>query len=569
VLAPQPPEVRSFLLNSAILNRMTPGLCQAVLDVDGPVERLAELERRNLFLRRIAPTTLPPLAEMAGESTEPQYIYHPLFLAFLRAELHSYLSNAEIEALHRRAARGWEQRGNLEQALSHYQQIDDESQVARLLEQIAPTYLQQGRLEPLARWLDQLEPAMRDQHPRLTLNAGRLRQAEGRVEEAHQLYSKATADFELQQDRAAQGDGLLALAELELLRGYYAEGIELGERALTCWDKTEVRRRTTARCIIGRLQARQGNLPDAESSLEQARRLIRGHDHPLLAFQALRARAWVAYLRGAYHRAIGLNYLAEHEAGREVPPEIIAAFDNPVPAILREWGEDEAAWEMTQRRLEAARQLQDRLALSHAYTDLGNLLLDRERFAEAEESFRQAIAGAEAAGGDGLWRLRGEAHMVYAHVLRGDTHAAVGVAEAALRRCQARAGSPLELALAQTAAALARGSLRPGDDAEASLELPEDARHLLDEAYRTFDRLGVRYGAFVSAALLGLAHLGESEARRHVVTALALAAAEGYAQTIVASRQITLPLLRFALHEGVEARFVTQMLARMGEESGD
>lgn len=135
VLDSQSPELRAFLLRSAVLNRLSPGLCQAVLDVpenvDSPSEWLAGLERRNLFLRRAVPQV---------PQTEPQYTYHPLFLTFLRTELAHRLSNAEVEALHRRAAKAWEQQDDLEQALFHCQQAGDEQGIARLLEQIAPTY---------------------------------------------------------------------------------------------------------------------------------------------------------------------------------------------------------------------------------------------------------------------------------------------------------------------------------------------------------------------------------------------------------------------------------------------
>lgn len=441
-----------------------------------------------------------------------------------------------------------------------------------------------------------MEPAARDQHPHLTLNAGQLRQAEGRVEEARLLYLRAAADFEARQDNTAQGDSLLALAELELLRGHYTEGVELGRQAMICWDEADVWRRTATLCAIGQLQACQGDLSDAEASLKQAKRLIlgpaysprpQGH-HPLLAFQVLRTQAWVAYLQGAYHRAVGLNRLAEQEAGQDVPPEIVAAFRNPMPAILREWGEGEVAWEATHRQLEVARQTQNRLAISHACTDLGNLYLDREQFAEAEESFRQAIAEAKAAGEDGLQQLYGEVCMVYAHFLQGHTTEAAEVAEATLHRCQARDGSPLELALAQTAAALAHAALqqapspRPGGVSGANPSFSAHPRQLLDEAHRTFDRLGVHHGLFISAALIGMAYLAEGttgtesaegqadrrqQARRYVAQAMALAAAEGYIQTIVTSRQVLSSLMLFALREGLEPRFVSQVLARMGPES--
>ena len=577
VLVPQEPEVRAFLLRSAVLDRLTPTACQAVLDgsrdvsVGTSAKWLVDLERRNLFLRRLPPQATFPLPSGAGGDGEPQYTYHPLFLAFLRAELPYHLSNAEIGDLHRRAANVWEQGGSLEAALFHYQQVGDEAGIARLLERIAPAYLQQGRLEPLARWLDLLEPAVRDQHPRLTLNAGRLRQAEGRLEEASRLYRRAADGFDSQQDSPSCGESLLALAELEFLRGRYAEGIALGWQAMARWGEADSPRRATGLCLIGQLQACQGDLSIAEVSLKQAQQLIVGYCYPLLAFRVLRAQAWVAYLQGSYHRAMGLNRLAEHEAGQEVPPAIVAAFHNPVPAILREWGERDAAWQATHQRLEAARESQDQLALTHAHVDLGNLHLDRGQLVEAENAFRQALAAASAVGEDGLYRLYGEIHLVVAHLLQGRQTKAVAMADAALQRGQGRDAAPLELALARLAVALAHiGSSQV-------LGSPSiDSRQLLDGAYEAFEQMDVRYGVFVSAALLGLVYLAAEssdpvdnrrQARRYVAKAMALAAGEGYAQTLVSGGRFTLPLMLFALREGIESRFVGQVLAQMGSQS--
>ncbi len=569
VLTPQPAEVRTFLLQSAVLDHLTPSICQAVLDVPESVENLAQwlarMERHNLFLRRVVFPTLRSTVP-DGADPEPQYAYHPLFLAFLRAELPHHLSQTEIEALHQRAARASERQGDPETALFHFQRIGDESGIARLLEQIAPTYLQAGRFEPLTRWIGQLEPAVRDKYPLLTLHAGRLCQAEGRVEQAHRLYQQAAQTFESQKNHASEGDGLLALAELALVRGRYAAGIELAQQAIDRWPEEDLQRHTGGLCIMGQLHACQGNLVDAELTLKQAKRSTAELDHPLLSFQVLRIHAWVAYVQGAYHRAMGINRLAEQAAGQDVSPEIVASFRNPVPGILREWGEREVAWEAAQRRLEAARLIQDRLSLSHACVDLGNLYLDQGQPDEAQRAFQEAVAEVEAAGEDGLLRLYAEAHLVYAASLQGHTKEAVEVAEAALHRCQARDASPLGVAIAQTAIALSRiGS--PS----------RDPRPSLDQAYHAFERLGVRYGSFVSAILFGAVCLDgrfgdnhepdQEQARGYVAKGLALAAAEGYAQTLVAARHITLPVMLFALREGIEPRFASHILLRMGPES--
>ena len=325
------------------------------------------------------------------------------------------------------------------------------------------------------------------------------------MEEASRLYRRAADGFDIQQDVPSCGESLLALAELELLRGRYAEGIELGWRAMACWGEADSQRRATGLCLIGQLQACQGDLSSAVTSLKQAQQLIVGYCHPPLAFKVLRAQAWVAYLRGAYHRAMGLNRLAEQEAGQEVNPAIVASFHNPVPAILREWGEGDAAWQATHRRLDAAQEIQDQLALAHAHIDLGNLYLDRNQLAGAEEAFRQALAADNAVGEDGLYRLYGEAHLVVVHLLRGRQTKAIAMADAALQRCQGRDAARLELALARLVVALAH----IGSPQSLGL-LSGDSRQLLDQAYEALDQMDVRYGVFVSAALLGLVYLAEA-----------------------------------------------------------
>ena len=45
VLDSQPPEVRSFLVRTAVLERLTGPLCDALLETSGSADTLAELER--------------------------------------------------------------------------------------------------------------------------------------------------------------------------------------------------------------------------------------------------------------------------------------------------------------------------------------------------------------------------------------------------------------------------------------------------------------------------------------------------------------------------------------------
>ena len=239
-------------------------------------------------------------------------------------------------------------------------------------------------------------------------------------------------------------------------------------------------------------------------------------------------------------------------------------FQNPVPSILRMWGQGDAAWHAAHRRLDAARQMRDRIALSSAWVDVGNLHWDRGVYSEAEEAFRKAVEGAKDAGEDGLVRLCGEAHLACVCALRNNINEAVDLAEATLSRCQDRGAPSLEIAIAQTA--LAGVHLRVPD-------LEPDVFPALLKAYHTFKCLGVRYGVFASGILISGAYsqMNEAEpgeqARGYLVEALGMAAAESYIQPLVTWHDFTLPLMLFALREEIEQRFVSSALARIGPRS--
>jgi LuxR family maltose regulon positive regulatory protein len=84
------PEERRFLLQTSILDRMSGALCDAVVGADGSAARLADLDRRNLFV-------------FALDSGRRWYRYHHLFGELLRSRLDAEEPGAAVE-LHGRAA---------------------------------------------------------------------------------------------------------------------------------------------------------------------------------------------------------------------------------------------------------------------------------------------------------------------------------------------------------------------------------------------------------------------------------------------------------------------------------
>jgi LuxR family transcriptional regulator, maltose regulon positive regulatory protein len=92
VLDGLPDELRRFLLETSILEELSPADCDAVTGRVDSQEVLAELDRRNLFLTRHRGS--------AGDAWRT----HDLFTAFLREQLAASYSADRIRELHRRAA---------------------------------------------------------------------------------------------------------------------------------------------------------------------------------------------------------------------------------------------------------------------------------------------------------------------------------------------------------------------------------------------------------------------------------------------------------------------------------
>ena len=136
VLQRQPENIRSFLLHTAILDRLSGPLCDALIaNRESRAERsnksplstlnslsiLDYLEKSNLFVI--------PLDE-----ERRWYRYHHLFADLLRSQLTR--SQPElVSELHRRASQWFEGNGDIQAAVEHALQSTDLTQAAHLIEQ--------------------------------------------------------------------------------------------------------------------------------------------------------------------------------------------------------------------------------------------------------------------------------------------------------------------------------------------------------------------------------------------------------------------------------------------------
>jgi LuxR family transcriptional regulator, maltose regulon positive regulatory protein len=155
------PDTKDFLLRTSVLGRLTPELCDAVLDRHDSAAMLAELRRSNVFI-------------VALDGRGEWYRYHHLFGELLRLELGEA---AGIE-LHRRAAAWYRERGFVDDAIEQAAAAGDQEMVAEVLGEHVVELFQTGRVVLFMTWLKKLPPELLIEHPSLpafgVLAAGQL-----------------------------------------------------------------------------------------------------------------------------------------------------------------------------------------------------------------------------------------------------------------------------------------------------------------------------------------------------------------------------------------------------------
>jgi LuxR family maltose regulon positive regulatory protein len=167
VLEQQPESIQRFLLQTAVLDRLTGSLCDAVCFGDAEALSTAEaeadsgqtilegLERANLFI--------VPLDE-----ERRWYRYHHLFADLLRRRLRQ-TQFEQVPTLHRRASEWYEQNGFVDQAIEHALRAEGFERAAHLIEEHADALWGRGEHVKLRRWLTKLPIELAFTRPHLCI----------------------------------------------------------------------------------------------------------------------------------------------------------------------------------------------------------------------------------------------------------------------------------------------------------------------------------------------------------------------------------------------------------------
>jgi LuxR family maltose regulon positive regulatory protein len=160
-----------FLTRTAVLDCMSGGLCDELLERTDSAKRLQALEEANFFV-------------VALDHSNERYRYHHLFREMLRAELER-IEPGLAAGLHRRAASWLDRHGEPEAAIEQASAGGDVDEVARLVSTFALPFYRSGRVATVERWLSWFdEPKLLDGHPGVAAFGAWVNALRGRPDDA-------------------------------------------------------------------------------------------------------------------------------------------------------------------------------------------------------------------------------------------------------------------------------------------------------------------------------------------------------------------------------------------------
>jgi LuxR family maltose regulon positive regulatory protein len=579
VLDQQSESVKLFLLQTAILDRLTGSLCDAITGQENGQEILETLEQANLFI--------VPLDE-----ERRWFRYHHLFAELLRQQLHQSAASSskeesgDVAELHKRASLWYEDNGLEIESFQHAAAANDFEHAARLVEgDVMPLHLR-GALTPVLNWLESLPTTVLDARPSLwvmygsaLLLAGQLTSVEQKLQAAEAALDGAELD-----DKTKFLVGLIASARAALssyvLTGQPAgveQKLQAAEAALQDTESDE-----KSQDLVGLVTPIQAALAidqhQVETVIVQSRRALEylppdnpfritptwllGVAYQLQGDRAAASRAYTEVISlsqavGAFlitiPATIGLGNVQETEnqlylAAESYRRGLQLRDDQPLPVaceaylglarIFYEWNDLDAAQQHRQHSVQLARQLENTENIISCEVFLARLKLAQGDVAGAAAILTQA---------DQLVRQHNfvyrlpevAAAQVLTSLHQGDLAAAVHLVE------------KYELPISLAQVHLAQGETSAALAVLGPLRQQVDAKGWADE----------RLNVMVFQAVAHHAHGEKEQAVQLLGDALALAEPGNFIRIFVDEGPPMARLLSEALSQGIAPDYVQRLLA--------
>ncbi|MEM7028556.1 MAG: LuxR C-terminal-related transcriptional regulator [Chloroflexota bacterium] len=548
VLQNQPNDVQHFLLQTAILERLSGPLCDAVTGQKNGQAMLARLERHNLFV--------VPL-----DDERNWFRYHHLFAESLSKRLPEQFDLSEQQYFYRQATLWCDKQGLDNETIRYALQSGDEALTLAVAEKYVRISLHRSELNRILHWLQALaEAGIALTLPLQILSAWTMLFS-GQIEK---LMSQLTLLESLSAspegaDRTV-GNVLAIRGWLALFRGDFDQTAKLTSQALEKLPTTDLPVRGNCFLNLGNANLRLGNLKAAIEGFTAALTTSQQSGAMITEVFARTYLATAMFHQGKLHAAEEgyrqvINLAVEHH--QQYSPATAVAYLG-LSELLREWYHLDKAAELIEQAITLFQQTQNGPMLIqalpaqvHIQIALGNLDAAQDTLNRSAEVMRRM--------GHTQTPESHAAHQAYLDLLNGNQAAAYQWAGSQTPPDQTMFDEPVwtrdHYHHILTLGAI--WSIENSTQAKRALAL-------LIQTKETAQRNGF-FGIALEAILLQAVAwqtMGDQEtALTHLETALAYAEPEGYVYSFVKVRTPMQRLLRLALRRNLFPPFVQQLLA--------
>lgn len=554
VLALLPDDVRQFLLQTSILDRLCGPLCDAVTGRQDSQQMLEMLERENLFL--------VPL-----DDNRQWFRYHNIFSEYLQETLKRQ-GQKQTGQLHSRAARWYFAHDMPDPAFDHAREAGEVRLVVEIVDHYANAKLLTGELRLIKRWADSLAQEWYRAFPILGLLRAGYKAYTGDFSGCLRVVDEIERELAPRQD----DDARRQKARVNVIRCYMAcianqtdKAETLADRALRELPADDLGYRPGVYAALGDTYRQNGRWEDARQCYLKALEFSRSPAVRVQAAHHYGALADLELLQGHLRQAAAYwqkaqTAIHDPENWGRIERPLIGWVDIRMSGLLYEQNQLAEAREHLARGLERAELTGDVRAMIAGYLLAGHLAVAEGNIEAANDRLYQTKLLVENAQFPD-WTSRFERFQLELWLEQGQLSAAERRAEAILSDA-ASAGRPTgEPARLAAARVLLAGS----DTGSVSRALA-----LLEQLLRAAEAAG-RDGVVIEALALqalGRWRRGEpAAAMTRMERALRLAEPEGYVRLFVDLGLPMARLLQEARARSVMPDYVSRLLSAFAPES--
>ncbi|MEL7316743.1 MAG: tetratricopeptide repeat protein, partial [Cyanobacteria bacterium J06559_3] len=351
VLQRQSDRVRRFLLQTALLERLSGSLCDALTSQNNGQSMLETLERGNLFII--------PL-----DNKRQWYRYHHLFADVLQAHALKECSE-QIPALHGQASKWYERNKLFADAIRHALAAKDFEHAAGLIEQVWPAMRNRQQEATVLGWLKALpdslirvRPVLSVAHAIALLNTGQTDAVEDRLQDAEQALAQAES---IVTDQAAYRSLPAAIANTRAFHaqalGDFAEAITHAEQALALLPAEDDNERGVTAAFLGLAYWTSGDVAAAYQSFAEGLKLFQKMGNVRIAICATSVLAQMGLAQGQLRATIAACHQALQLA--EQQPEPILQGKRDLYLVLSELHYEQGHLDTAHQLLQKGEELQE------------------------------------------------------------------------------------------------------------------------------------------------------------------------------------------------------------------